>query len=61
EIINHLYGDIGKILRYPEVNDYLASQGADISGASPQEYGALMKAELAKWPKVVAAAKIKPE
>ena len=61
EIINRLYGDIGKILRYPEVNDYLASQGADISGASPQEYGALMKAELVKWPKVVAAAKIKPE
>ena len=61
EIINRLYGDIGKVLRYPDVNEHLAGQGADISGAGPQEYGALMRAELAKWPKVVAAAKIKAE
>jgi tripartite-type tricarboxylate transporter receptor subunit TctC len=61
EIVNRLYGDIAKILRYPDVNEQLAGLGADISGAGPQEYGALMKAELAKWPKVVAAAKIKAE
>jgi tripartite-type tricarboxylate transporter receptor subunit TctC len=61
EIVNRLYGDIAKILRYPDVNEQLAGLGADISGAGPQEYGALMKAELAKWPKVVAAAKIKAD
>ncbi len=61
EIVNRLYGDIGKILRYPDVNEQLAGQGADISGASPQEYAAAMKTELAKWPKVVAAAKIRAE
>lgn len=61
EIVNRLYGDIGRILRYPDVNEHLAGQGADISGASPQEYAALMKTELAKWPKVVAAAGIKAE
>ena len=61
EIVNRLYGDIGRILRYPDVNEHLAGQGADISGASPQEYAALMRTEFAKWPKVVAAAKIKPD
>lgn len=61
EIIHRLYGDIGKILKLPDVNEHLASQGADISGASPQEYGTRMRAELMKWPKVVAAAKIKAE
>ncbi len=61
EIVNRLYGDIGKILKLPDVNEQLAGQGADISGASPQDYAALMKVELAKWPKVVAAAKIKAE
>jgi tripartite-type tricarboxylate transporter receptor subunit TctC len=61
DIINRLYGDIGKVLRYPDVNEQLAGQGADISGAGPREYGAMMQAELAKWPKVIAAAKIKPE
>ncbi len=61
EIINRLYADIGKILKYPDVNEQLAGQGADISGAGPQEYAALIKAELLKWPKVVAAAKIKAD
>ena len=61
DIINRLYGDIGKILKLPDVNEQLAAQGADISGAGPQEYSTLMRAELAKWPKVVAAAKIKAE
>ena len=61
EIINRLNGDIGKILRIPEVNEQLTGLGAEISGAGPQEYGALIKAELAKWPKVVAAAKIKAD
>ena len=61
DIVNRLYGDIGKILRMPDVNEQLAGLGADISGAGPQEYGAMMKAELAKWPKVVAAAKIKAD
>jgi len=61
EIVNRLYGDIGKILKMPDVNEHLAGQGADISGASPQEYAARMREELAKWPKVVAAAKIRAE
>jgi tripartite-type tricarboxylate transporter receptor subunit TctC len=61
DIVNRLYGDIGRILKLPDVNEHLASQGADISGAHPQDYGARMRAELAKWPKVVAAAKIQAE
>ena len=61
EIINRLNGDIGKILRIPEVNEQLTGLGAEISGAGPQEYGALIRAELAKGPKVVAAAKIKAD
>ena len=61
EIISRLYGDIGKILRYLDVNEQLAGQGADISSVSPQDYAVQMKTELAKWPKVIAAAKIKPE
>ena len=61
DIVNRLYNDIGKIIKYPDVNDQLAGQGANISGAGPQEYGRLMQLELAKWPKVVAAARIKAE
>ena len=61
DIVNRLYSDIGKIIKYPDVNDQLAGQGANISGAGPQEYGRLMQLELAKWPKVVAAARIKAE
>ena len=61
DIIHRLNGEIGKILRVPEVNEQLTGLGAEISGAGPQEYGAMIRAELAKWPKVVAAAKIKAD
>jgi tripartite-type tricarboxylate transporter receptor subunit TctC len=61
DIINRLNADIGKVLRIPEVNEQLTGLGAEISGAGPQEYGALIRAELTKWPKVVAAAKIKAD
>ena len=61
DILSRLYSDISKILKYPDVNEQLAGQGADISGAQPQEYGRLMRVELSRWAKLVATAGIKGE
>lgn len=61
DIVSRLYSDISKILKYPDVNEQLAGQGADISGAQPQEYGRLMRVELSRWAKLVATAGIKGE
>jgi tripartite-type tricarboxylate transporter receptor subunit TctC len=35
--------------------------GADVVGNSPEQFGAVLKAEIAKWMKVAKAAGIKPE
>ena len=43
------------------MRDALSRQGADLLVSSPEEFGATIVADLAKWAKVVAAAGIKAE
>ena len=58
EIVNKLNADIVGVLKQPEVRDRLSKEGADPVGSSPQEFSSYMKSEIAKWAKVVKAAKI---
>ena len=60
-IISRLNTEIKKILQMPDVNDSLANQGADISGADPVQYALMMKIEQDKWRKLVEVAHIKAE
>jgi len=41
------------VVKLPEVADTLSKLGADPVGSSPEQFGAFIKAELAKWAKVV--------
>jgi len=43
------------------VRERLLASGADPVGNSPEEFASLVRAEVAKWAKVVQAAGIKPE
>jgi tripartite-type tricarboxylate transporter receptor subunit TctC len=43
------------------VREKLASLGADPGGGTPAEFGAHIKAELAKWSGVIKQADIRPE
>jgi tripartite-type tricarboxylate transporter receptor subunit TctC len=45
----------------PEVRDRLAADGADAVGSRPDEFAAYIRAELAKWGKVVKTGGIKLE
>ena len=47
-------------MRSPEVIEKLASQGAILSGGTPEQFGAFIRSEIVKWGKVVQAAGIKP-
>jgi tripartite-type tricarboxylate transporter receptor subunit TctC len=54
EIVARLNTIAGKALTTPEVHERLASQGsADLVGGTPEQLGALVKAEIVKWSKVV--------
>ena len=61
DIIARLHRDVAAILRTPEVRERLAADGSEVVAGSPEEFAALIKAEIAKWTKVVKAAGIQPE
>lgn len=50
--------DLNELLRSPEIVANFQSQGLVAAGGTPQELGTLIAGELARWAKVVSAAKI---
>jgi tripartite-type tricarboxylate transporter receptor subunit TctC len=61
DIIQLLYREIAQVLAQPEVKENLARQGAEVSAADPEKFAAIVKAELAKWARVVKDADIRME
>jgi tripartite-type tricarboxylate transporter receptor subunit TctC len=57
-IIDLLQSEIARIVRLPDVNDKLLAQGLEASGMSTAEFAAYIKADIAKWKKVITEAKI---
>ncbi len=53
EIVDTLNKAINAALAKPEVRSALAKVGAVPAGGSPEDYGALLKAQVAHWAKVV--------
>jgi tripartite-type tricarboxylate transporter receptor subunit TctC len=60
-IISKLNSEINAALKLPDVRTKLEAAGIDIQGGTPQEYAALIKADLTKWSKVIKQAGIVPE
>mgnify|MGYP001610967581 CR=1 FL=1 len=60
-IVNRLNHEIARIMRSPEAIDRFANQGAEPVAGSPEEFGAYIKAELAKYARVIKSAGIKAE
>ncbi len=55
KIVGHLNDEIVKALRVPKVRDVLTASGAEIVGDTPAQFAARVKADIAKWGKVVKA------
>ena len=60
-IVQALHGHLTSALKRPGMHEALAHQGLDSAGAGPEEFGALIKSEIAKYGKVVKAADIRSE
>jgi tripartite-type tricarboxylate transporter receptor subunit TctC len=60
-IIRRLHQEIVRIVNTPDMQSYMASQGAEPALMGPEEFAAYIKADIATWAKVVKAAGIKPE
>jgi tripartite-type tricarboxylate transporter receptor subunit TctC len=53
EIISRLNVEIVRIIGLPEVRDRLAAEGAEPVGSSAEQFAAHLRAEVAKWARVV--------
>ena len=53
--------EIAQILSAPEMRAMLAGQGLDAVTSTPEQFGALMKADLTRWAQVVKTAGIRAE
>ncbi len=60
-IVERLQAETARILQTPVMKERLALEGAEPVGSDPEAFGALIKAEMAKWSEVAKAAGIKPE
>jgi len=60
-IINRLQMEIAKIFDQPAYKQMVTDRGSELGGQTPEEFGAFVRAEIAKWGKVIADAKIQLE
>jgi tripartite-type tricarboxylate transporter receptor subunit TctC len=60
-IVSRLHTEVAAILRTPEVKQRLAALGAEPVGNTPEEFGAFIKAEMARWGKIIKEKGIRSE
>jgi tripartite-type tricarboxylate transporter receptor subunit TctC len=61
EIVLKLHGEITKLLNTAEVKERFAKQGVEVRTTTPEEFGAFIKSEVARWAKVIKEAGIKAD
>lgn len=61
EVIARLNAEITKVLALPEVREKLIAQGTDPVGGTPEEFGAFIKSETAKWARIIRQGNITPD
>ena len=54
EIIRKLNDEVVRILRRADSKEWFAARAIDVVGSSPEEFGAIIEADIAKWAKIVA-------
>ena len=53
EIVARLNSEVAKVLRLPDVSERFKGLGIEITGGAPAEFAAFMRAETAKWGRIV--------
>jgi tripartite-type tricarboxylate transporter receptor subunit TctC len=61
EIIARLNREVNAVLEMPDLREKLAADGIEIVPGTPESVHAELLDEIAKWGRVIAAAKLKPE
>lgn len=53
DIVARLNAEIARIVRTPEVGHQFSAQGVEAATSTPEEFAAIIRADLAKWAKVI--------
>ncbi len=61
DVADRIQASYARALAQPDIKEKLAAQGLTLVGNKPEEFGAYMQAEMAKWAKVIQEAGIKIE
>jgi tripartite-type tricarboxylate transporter receptor subunit TctC len=61
DIVGRLHKEIAQALGRPEIQERLATDGAEAVGSTPSAFAQLIKDELEKWAKVARDANIQPQ
>jgi tripartite-type tricarboxylate transporter receptor subunit TctC len=59
DIVQKLNGEIVRTMQAPDIQKRLLNEGAKFTPLTPEQYGAFVKAEIAKWARVVKEAGIR--
>jgi tripartite-type tricarboxylate transporter receptor subunit TctC len=61
EVVSRLSTELMRIVRMPEVNERMLSDGSQVVAGTPAEFSRFIRSETAKWVKVLRAAGVRPE
>jgi tripartite-type tricarboxylate transporter receptor subunit TctC len=61
ETILRMNADLMKTLQRPEVRERLATEGAEPLGSTPEQFGAYIQKEIARWSRVIRDAGVRAE
>jgi tripartite-type tricarboxylate transporter receptor subunit TctC len=59
EIVNKLHADVAKVINLPDVKERFAAEGGEPVGNTPEQFAAIIRAEIPRWAKVIKDAGIK--
>lgn len=60
DVVSRMQREVQKIVNVPEIQERLSASGAEPVASTPEQFGAYVSAEVAKWSKLVKQAKIAP-
>ena len=61
DIVNRRRNEIATVLQEPDLKNRLVSEGGEVVCSTPAEFAALIKAESARWGRVIKEAKLQPD
>jgi tripartite-type tricarboxylate transporter receptor subunit TctC len=61
EIVQRLHAEVVRVMALPDIRERLITSGAEVLGNSPEEFAAIIAADMPKWAKVARDANIKAD